>query len=52
MKRLKNIHSVLEKDPQVGQVFSALEKKNHTKISIILFMVMKKNQILLQIVIL
>lgn len=44
MVRLRNIHSVFEKDPQVGQIFSALEKKKyHTKVSIILFMVMKKN---------
>lgn len=45
MVRLRNIHSVFEKDPQVGQIFSALEKKKkqHTKLSIILFMVMKKN---------
>lgn len=27
MVRLRNIHSVFEKDPQVGQIFSALEKK-------------------------
>lgn len=44
MVRLRNIHSVFEKDPQVGQIFSSLEKKKkNTKLSIILFMVMKKN---------